>query len=107
MCGTRAFSCNITRRQSWLVFSDLLARLLPGGVACFQIPTYRDGYRFYTDEYLSIKNESDMEMRFFPQAELTKLMAAQNCRVLEIREDDSIGVSATVISNRLLVQTAT
>lgn len=83
---------------------ELLAQLRPGGVAFFQVPTYKAGYRFRIDDYLAVENGTEMEMHFFPQAALLDLIAAQGCRVLEIREDDSIGLSVTAISNNLLVQ---
>lgn len=88
------------------ILADLLAQLRPGGVAFFQVPTYKAGYRFRIDDYLAVDNGTEMEMHFFPQAALLDLIAAQGCRVLEIREDDSIGLSVTAISNNLLVQKA-
>jgi SAM-dependent methyltransferase len=83
---------------------DLLAHLNPGGVAFIQVPTYKAGYRFGIDQYLAIENSTDMEMHFFPQAALLDLVAQQGCRVLEIREDDAIGLSVTSVSNTLLLQ---
>jgi 2-polyprenyl-3-methyl-5-hydroxy-6-metoxy-1,4-benzoquinol methylase len=88
------------------ILADLLAQLRPGGIAFFQVPTYKAGYRFRIDDYLAVDNGTEMEMHFFPQAALLDLIAAQGCRVLEIREDDSIGLSVTAISNNLLVQKA-
>lgn len=86
------------------LLDDLLARLRPGGIALFQVPTYRAGYRFRIDEYLALENATTMEMHYLPQPALLDLVARQACRILEIREDDSIGISATAISNTLLVQ---
>jgi 2-polyprenyl-3-methyl-5-hydroxy-6-metoxy-1,4-benzoquinol methylase len=83
---------------------DLLAQLNPGGVAFIQVPTYKAGYRFHIDQYLAIENATSMEMHFFPQAALLELVAQQGCRVLEIREDDAIGLSVTSVSNTLLLQ---
>ena len=83
---------------------DLLTQLRPGGVAFFQVPTYKAGYRFCIDDYLDLTNVTDMEMHYFPQAALLDLVAEQGCRVLEIREDDAIGLSITAVSNTLLVQ---
>ena len=82
----------------------LLEQLNPGGVAYFQVPTYKAGYRFCVEEYLCQKNTTHMEMHFFPQIALFDLLAKQKCRVMEIREDDSIGISVTAVSNTLLVQ---
>lgn len=86
------------------LLGDLLAQLRIGGVAFFQVPTYKAGYCFRIDEYLGHKNLTDMEMHYFPQAALLDIVAQQGCRVLEIREDDSIGLSVIAISNTLLVQ---
>ncbi|MGZ4976610.1 MAG: class I SAM-dependent methyltransferase [Methylobacter sp.] len=86
------------------ILGDLLAQLQVGGIAFFQVPTYKAGYRFRIDEYLGHQNLTDMEMHYFPQAALLDLIAQNDCRVLEIREDDSIGLSAIAVSNTLLVQ---
>ena len=45
-----------------------------------------------------------MEMHYFPQAALFDLIAAQGCRVLEMREDDAIGLSVIAVSNTVLLQ---
>jgi 2-polyprenyl-3-methyl-5-hydroxy-6-metoxy-1,4-benzoquinol methylase len=87
-----------------ILLNELLAKLRPGGVAFFQIPTYKAGYRFCIDDYLAQENNTTMEMHFFPQTALFDLIANQLCSVLEIREDDSIGLSVTAVSNTLLVQ---
>jgi 2-polyprenyl-3-methyl-5-hydroxy-6-metoxy-1,4-benzoquinol methylase len=86
------------------LLNELLAQLLPGGIAFFQIPTYQAGYRFHIDEYLAQENNNTMEMHFFPQTALFELLAAQQCNILEIREDDAIGLSLTAVSNTFLVQ---
>lgn len=83
---------------------DLLGQLNIGGLAFIQIPTYKAGYRFFLEEYLKVENATDMEMHFFPQSTLLELIAEQGCKVLEIREDDAIGVSLTTVSNTLLLQ---
>lgn len=83
---------------------DLLAQLRPGGIAFFQVPTYKAGYRFRIDEYLGQKNATNMEMHYFPQAALLDLIARQGCKLLEIREDDAIGLSVIAVSNTVLLQ---
>lgn len=83
---------------------DLLAQLRPGGIAFVQVPTYRAGYRFRIDEYLGQENATHMEMHYFPQAALLDLISRQGCRVLEIREDDAIGLSVIAVSNTVLLQ---
>jgi 2-polyprenyl-3-methyl-5-hydroxy-6-metoxy-1,4-benzoquinol methylase len=86
------------------LLNDLLAQLNPGGIALIQIPTYKAGYRFVLDEYLAIENKTEMEVHFFPQFALFDLIKKQNCTILEIREDDAIGIEITSISNTLIVQ---
>lgn len=89
------------------LLNDMLAALRPGGVGYFQVPTYRLGYRFRIDEYLARPNETEMEMHFLPQHTLCDLLAANDCRLLEIREDDSAGPAHECISNAVLVQKRT
>lgn len=86
---------------------DLLATLRPGGLAFFQVPTYRVGYRFRIDDYLAQDNETQMEMHCLPQAALFELLHASGCRLLDLREDDAIGQPDVCISNTLLVQKQT
>ncbi len=85
---------------------DLLNLLRPGGIAFFQIPTYKAGYSFSIDDYLAHPNVTDMEMHYLPQWHLLRLIKECDCEVLEIREDDSTGLSVTAVSNTLLVQKA-
>jgi len=86
------------------LIAALLAALNPGGVAYFQIPTFKVGYRFETREYLESSQQTHMEMHYLPQATLFKIIADAGCRLLDIREDDSIGMSSTALSNTLLVE---
>ncbi|MBX3461938.1 MAG: methyltransferase domain-containing protein [Planctomycetes bacterium] len=86
---------------------DMLSVLRPGGLAYFQVPTYRIGYRFRIDDYLAQENETEMEMHVLPQAALFELLRASGCRLLELREDDAIGQPEVSISNTLLVQKQT
>jgi SAM-dependent methyltransferase len=88
------------------LLEDLLWQLNPGGVAYFQVPTYKAGYRFAMADYLEADNDSTMEMHFLPQDALLDLIARCRCRVLEIREDDAIGGGANTVSNTLLVRKA-
>lgn len=83
---------------------QLLSRLSPGGLAYFQVPTYKAGYRFGIESYLATDNTTDMEMHYLPQPELFKLVAQCNCQWLELREDDAIGLSPNTVSNTVLLQ---
>lgn len=82
----------------------LLHKLRPGGIAWFQLPTYKAGYRFDVASYLSQDNTTVMEMHVLPQRNLLELLAQADCEVLEMREDDAVGLSTHMLSNTLLVQ---
>jgi SAM-dependent methyltransferase len=92
--------------MAWLL-EKLLTRLNPGGIAYFQIPTYRLGYRFDVAEYLTTPNTTQMELHFLPQPELFRILARSGCQLLEIREDDAIGLTAATLSNTVLVRKMT
>jgi len=80
-----------------------LSKLKPGGVAYFQVPTYRPGYRFKIAEYLSSENQLGVpEMHVVPQPVLHALFQERGCHVLEVREDSAAGDGA-IVSNRFLV----
>lgn len=87
---------------AWML-RRILARLAPGGIAFFQVPTYMLGYRFDVKEYLATPPVPDqVELHCLPQKDLFEIVEGADCRVLEIREDGAVGLDA--ISNRLLVQ---
>jgi 2-polyprenyl-3-methyl-5-hydroxy-6-metoxy-1,4-benzoquinol methylase len=87
-----------------VLLKKLLNSLSRGGIGFFQIPVFKAGYKFLIEPYLEEDNQTNMEMHFIPQAELLKLVANSGCRVCELYEDDSIGASASMVSNTLLVQ---
>lgn len=87
----------------WLL-QQLLGMLRAGGVAFFQVPTYNAGYRFQLSDYLRQQNQTSMEIHYYPQEALLRLIQNAGCRLLELREDDSIGLSASAVSNTILVQ---
>lgn len=82
-----------------------LRALNPGGVALFQVPTYRLGYRFALADYL--RNEGtrgDMEMHVLPQADVFAIASAEGCRPLEVIEDGQTGLRANEMSNAFLIR---
>ena len=81
-----------------------LKSLRPGGVAIFQVPTYGTGYAFHIQEYLASPQRLDMEMHCIPQSEVFLLIAEAHCKMLELREDRSIGRLGQWISNTFVVQ---
>ncbi len=84
------------------VLGILLSKLKPGGVGYFQVPTYRLGYRFDSEQYLAVPLKLQIpEMHVFPQPELHALFAEQDCRLIELREDP---IPGNHISARVLVQ---
>jgi len=87
-----------------VLLKNLLSALSPGGIGFFQIPVFKAGYKFLIEAYLQEENQTNMEMHFFPQAELLQLVANSGCRVCELHEDDAIGTAASMLSNTLLVQ---
>jgi hypothetical protein len=86
------------------LLTTLLRKLRSGGIAYFQLPTYRYGYSFSAEQYLALPLGLEVEMHVFPQRELFDLLWRCGCRVLEIREDGAVGEDMTQISNTLLVE---
>jgi SAM-dependent methyltransferase len=86
-----------------VLLKKILSKLRAGGVAYFQVPTYALGYRFDCKTYLrECMSSTKMEMHVFPQQELFELIRQQDCRVVEVREDNLVG-SRNMISNSILV----
>ncbi|MBV9703532.1 MAG: class I SAM-dependent methyltransferase, partial [Methylobacteriaceae bacterium] len=85
------------------ILRTVLARLRPGGIAYFQMPTYIVGYKFEVELYLSNRQPPGVpEMHVVPQHMLFKLINDCDCRLLEIREDPAAGLRA--VSSRVFVQ---
>jgi SAM-dependent methyltransferase len=85
----------------------VLGKLRPGGVAYFQVPTYRLDYRFEIDEYLRKASPMDgMEVHAIPQHILFEILHQSGCRLLECREDHWTGDYGT-ISNSIFAQRVT
>jgi SAM-dependent methyltransferase len=79
--------------MAWLL-ATAFARLAPGGVAIFQVPTHAVGYRFDAAAYLAGEPGRGMEMHVLPQAHIFRLAAAARLQVLEVREDTRFVASA-------------
>jgi SAM-dependent methyltransferase len=85
------------------LLSTILGRLRPGGIANFQVPTYRLGYEFDAAKYLATPLRLGVpEMHVIPQPDLHALIEAAGCRVLEMREDGAAG--GDHISSRLFLR---
>jgi len=89
--------------MAWMI-QQLLAALKPEGVAFLQIPTYRTGYLFEIERYLHTPTPNSLEMHFLPQHEVFRLIAASDCRCLEVREDGMIGDEEKMLSNSFLIR---
>ncbi len=89
-----------------LIFSNLLARLNPGGIAFIQIPTYRHNYSFEVQSYIDTPPfaEDELEMHFLPQSEVFKIIDQSNCLTVEVIEDEYIGRNHNMLSNTFLVR---
>ena len=91
-----------------IAIRKLLECLAPGGVAFFQVPTYREGYRFVSQEYLkrhvaASRGENHIEMHLLPQCRIFELIARSGCTPLEVLEDNWAGpgyVSHTFVVQR-------
>jgi SAM-dependent methyltransferase len=84
------------------ILETILKKLMPGGVAYFQIPTYLRNYNFSASAYLNSEAPvGDVEVHCVPQGALFDIIGRTGCRIVEIREDSSLGENA--ISNRLLL----
>jgi SAM-dependent methyltransferase len=89
--------------SAWIL-KMLLNALRPGGVAYFQLATYRSGYLFEAERYLNLPPQENFEMHFLPQKEVFKVISRAECSVLEVREDPLVGNEEVMLSNTFLVQ---
>lgn len=70
------------------VLAHAFASLAPGGIAWFQVPTWRDGYQFQLREYLSGSlGRGDAETHVLPQHQILATAQQHGLRVVEILED--------------------
>jgi len=70
-------------------FRALLRTLKPGGFAVIQIPTYIAPV-FKIEDYLA-QEPGEMEMHALPQSVIYRIIDEEGCRLVEVREDESIG----------------
>jgi len=76
--------------------------LNPGGIAFFQLPTYKEGYSFLLKEYLgNDSSQEEMEMHALPQNAVFEIVREENAKILEVVEDFS---TSWGLSNTFLVQ---
>lgn len=81
----------------------ILRKLKPGGLAYFQVPTYRKGAVFKADQYLRVASVSGkIEMHVLPQNVVWRLANEADCQVLDVREDNWTG-NSDIVSNSILL----
>jgi SAM-dependent methyltransferase len=86
------------------LLKSMLDKLKPGGIAYFQVPTYRVGYNFRIDDYLrNVSSTGTMEMHLIPQHRLFDILDQSGCRLLECREDGWTGID-DMISNSIFAR---
>lgn len=80
------------------------ARMLkPGGIAYFQVPTYRLGYAFDLQDYLdSTIGQGGMEMHVYPQWRVFQHFIEAGAEPIEIMEDGMTGDRSGERSNTFL-----
>ncbi|MGQ9897132.1 MAG: methyltransferase domain-containing protein [Acidobacteriota bacterium] len=89
-----------------IILRGLLSALLPGGVALFQLTTYRENYSFAVADYLrgSAKRVGQIEMHVLPQRRVFEIIAQTGCQVLEVLDDAWAGYRGGELSNTFLVR---
>ena len=75
--------------SAWML-DQMLAKVNPGGLALFQVPTYRLDYDFSVEAYLATSNDQ-MEMHVLPQAEVFACLKRHGFEVLEVQEETWAG----------------
>jgi SAM-dependent methyltransferase len=76
--------------------------LAPGGVAVFQLPTFRWGYKFKLDDYMANPVEG-IEMHALPQRVVFDIVEDCDCRMLDMFEVSS-NLRDRLLSNFFTVQ---
>jgi SAM-dependent methyltransferase len=76
--------------------SHALARVRPGGHALFQVPTFRQDYRFAWREQLAKGDAVGMELHVVPQAAVHALLRRHGFDLLEVHEDRAVGDPDTI-----------
>jgi len=88
-----------------LIIREFIRALRPGGVALFQVPTYRLGYRFVLKEYLGQEyTRRDMEMHVLAQKQIFEIITQEGGRLIQVLEDVLAGCRAKEVSNTFLIQ---
>ncbi|MEG4392893.1 class I SAM-dependent methyltransferase [Microcoleus sp. BROC3] len=88
-----------------VILQEMVKALNSGGVAYFQVPTYRIGYKFSLEQYLKDEGtRREMEMHVLPQSTIFGLLEKEGGKIVEILEDDWTGLRYKERSNTFLIQ---
>jgi SAM-dependent methyltransferase len=88
------------------VLDKLLTLLRKGGIAYFQVPTFRKMYSFDLEEYLKAPAPEEpkaYEMHVLPQRHVFDIISRNGCQVLEVQGDNMTG-HPDFVSNTFLVR---
>ena len=90
-----------------LIIREFIKSLNPGGVALFQVPTYRLGYRFSLEDYYDNGGSThQMEAHVLPQRTIFDIARQEGGHIIEVLDDCYTGVPYEV-SNTFLIQKLT
>lgn len=87
-----------------LMIREFIQALNVGGVAFFQVPTYRPDYQFHLNQYLKAAPYRQIEMHVFPQRRIFEIIGEEHGQVLEVLEDTWAGLHYKELSNSFLVK---
>lgn len=88
-----------------VIIQELIRALNPGGIAFFQVPTYRLGYKFSLQEYLAGEaTRGEIEMHVLPQHDIFDIARKEHTRVVDVLEDDWTGLRNGERSNTFVIQ---
>jgi SAM-dependent methyltransferase len=87
------------------ILEHVFARLRPGGIAYFQVPTYRAGYKFRLEDYLRDDfGKGEMEMHVLPQSAVLRAAGEHGLELVEVIEDPYTGMRNGEVSNTFLLR---
>jgi len=87
------------------IVERLISSLNAGGIAVFQLPTYRLDYSFSVADYLAHDaTKREMEMHVLPQSRIFEIAERAGGHVLEVIDDTWTGIRHKEVSNTFLVQ---
>ena len=89
-----------------LIIREFIKSLNSGGIALFQVPTYRINYQFSIASYLNNEaaNHEEMEMHVLPQQQIFEIVRTEGGKVIEIFEDTWTGLIPKGLSNTFIIQ---